>query len=138
MANRSRLSGVLGRLTVAVRERGVVFRNVDVGEGVGGTSAARGILQISSGTAPHAGPPKDPGAEDGMAAELTLHLRRVLPAPPALVFRMHVEPDLLAQWWGPKGFSVPSVELDVRVGGSYRIAMRPPSLPKPIVRGCPD
>jgi len=61
-----------------------------------------------------------------MAAELTLHLRRVLPAPPALVFRMHVEPVLSAQWWGPKGFSVPNVELDVRVGGRHRIAMQPP------------
>jgi uncharacterized protein YndB with AHSA1/START domain len=61
-----------------------------------------------------------------MAAELTFRLRRVLPAPPALVFRMQVEPTLLAQWWGPKGFSAPSVELDVRVGGRYRIAMRPP------------
>ena len=61
-----------------------------------------------------------------MAVELTLQLRRVLPAPPAVVFRMHVEPVLLARWWGPKGFSVPSVELDVRVGGRYRIAMQPP------------
>ena len=42
-----------------------------------------------------------------MAAELTLHVERVLPAPQALVFRMHAEPDLLAQWWGPKGFSAP-------------------------------
>ena len=61
-----------------------------------------------------------------MAAELTLHLERVLRAPRPLVFRMHAEPDLLAQWWGPKGFSAPSIELDVRVGGGYRIAMQPP------------
>jgi uncharacterized protein YndB with AHSA1/START domain len=61
-----------------------------------------------------------------MAAELTLHLERVLPASPPLVFRMHAEPDLLAQWWGPKGFSAPSIELDLRVGGDYRIAMQPP------------
>jgi uncharacterized protein YndB with AHSA1/START domain len=40
---------------------------------------------------------------------------------------MHTEPDLLAQWWGPKGFSAPSVELDARVGGSYRIVMQPPA-----------
>ena len=55
-----------------------------------------------------------------------LHLERVLPAPRELVFRMHAEPDLLARWWGPKGFTAPSVELDVRVGGRYRIAMQPP------------
>jgi uncharacterized protein YndB with AHSA1/START domain len=61
-----------------------------------------------------------------MAAELVVHLERVLPAPRTLVFRMHAEPDLLAQWWGPHGFTAPSVELDLRVGGSYRIAMQPP------------
>src|SRR5215217_6638124 len=61
-----------------------------------------------------------------MAAEMTLHLERVVPAPPPVVFRMHTEPHVLARWWGPKGFSAPSVELDVRVGGSYRIAMQPP------------
>ena len=61
-----------------------------------------------------------------MAPELVLHLKRLLRAPPELVFRMHTEPDLLAQWWGPKGFTAPSVELDVRVGGRYRIAMQPP------------
>lgn len=61
-----------------------------------------------------------------MAAELTLHLERVLPAPRPLVFRMHAEPDRLAQWWGPKGFTAPSIELDLRVGGGYRITMQPP------------
>jgi uncharacterized protein YndB with AHSA1/START domain len=58
--------------------------------------------------------------------ELTLHLERVLPAPRPLVFRTHAEPDLLARWWGPTGFSAPSIEFDLRVGGRYRIAMQPP------------
>jgi uncharacterized protein YndB with AHSA1/START domain len=61
-----------------------------------------------------------------MAAELLLHLERALAAPRPLVFRMHAEPDRLAQWGGPKGFSAPSIELDVRVGGGYRIEMQPP------------
>jgi len=60
------------------------------------------------------------------ADELTLHLERVLPAPRPLVFRTHAEPDQLAKWWGPKGFTAPGIELDVRVGGGYRIAMQPP------------
>src|SRR6476660_2366196 len=67
----------------------------------------------------------DPGA--CMAAELMLHLERLLSAPRPVVFRMHAEPDLLARWWGPKGFSAPSIELDLRVGGGYRIAMQPPN-----------
>ena len=39
---------------------------------------------------------------------------------------MHSEPELFARWWGPKGFTVSSVEADVRVGGAYRIEMQPP------------
>jgi uncharacterized protein YndB with AHSA1/START domain len=58
--------------------------------------------------------------------ELTLHLQRVLPAPRALVFHAHAEPDELAKWWGPKGFTAPSIDCDLRVGGHYRIAMQPP------------
>jgi uncharacterized protein YndB with AHSA1/START domain len=58
--------------------------------------------------------------------ELTLHLQRVVPAPRLRVFRAHAEPDELAKWWGPKGFTAPSIEYDLRVGGAYRIAMQPP------------
>jgi uncharacterized protein YndB with AHSA1/START domain len=42
------------------------------------------------------------------------------------VFRAHTDPDVLAKWWGPKGFTAPDIELDLRVGGRYRIAMQPP------------
>ena len=56
----------------------------------------------------------------------SLHLERVLRAPRALVFSAHIEPDQLAKWWGPHGFTAPSVDLDPRVGGGYRIAMQPP------------
>ena len=57
---------------------------------------------------------------------LRLHLERVLPARPQDAFDACVEPDRLASWWGPAGFTAPSVDLDVRVGGSYRIEMQPP------------
>jgi uncharacterized protein YndB with AHSA1/START domain len=62
-----------------------------------------------------------------MARELTVHLERVVSAPRSLVFRAHVEPELLARWWGPKGFSAPCIEIDVRVGGALRIEMQPPA-----------
>jgi len=58
--------------------------------------------------------------------ELTLHLERVFHAPRSLVFDACTEPQLLAKWWGPSGFTSPSIKSDVRVGGSYRIAMQPP------------
>jgi uncharacterized protein YndB with AHSA1/START domain len=58
--------------------------------------------------------------------ELALHLERDLPAPRSRVFRMHAEPDWWRRWWGPDGFTVPSIEVDLRVGGGYRIEMQPP------------
>jgi uncharacterized protein YndB with AHSA1/START domain len=59
-------------------------------------------------------------------SRLTLHLERVLNAPRARVFAACAEPDRLGGWWGPAGFTAPSVELDVREGGRYRITMQPP------------
>jgi uncharacterized protein YndB with AHSA1/START domain len=57
---------------------------------------------------------------------LVLRLKRILPAPRAAVFRALTDPGELARWWGPRGFTAPSVEFDPRVGGGYRIAMQPP------------
>ena len=57
---------------------------------------------------------------------LTLYIRRVLSARAPVVFNAFADPSKLAQWWGPAGFSVPSVDFDPRAGGSYRIEMQPP------------
>ena len=57
---------------------------------------------------------------------LALHLEKVLPARPERVFAACVEPERLAEWWGPAGFTTPSLELDVRDGGRFRITMQPP------------
>jgi len=57
---------------------------------------------------------------------LALHLEKQVEAPPQAVFAACVEPAKLAEWWGPAGFTASSVELDVRVGGRYRITMQPP------------
>jgi uncharacterized protein YndB with AHSA1/START domain len=55
-----------------------------------------------------------------------LHLERTLSARPGTVFAAFVEPEKLARWWGPAGFTAPGVDLDVREGGRYRIRMQPP------------
>jgi uncharacterized protein YndB with AHSA1/START domain len=60
------------------------------------------------------------------SGELTLEIRRVLPAVPSAVFGAFTAPDELAKWWGPEHFSVPSLEYNPRVGDSYRIEMQPP------------
>jgi uncharacterized protein YndB with AHSA1/START domain len=59
---------------------------------------------------------------DGLSLELT----RRLAAPRARVFDFFARADLLAQWWGPRGFSIPSIDFIPRVGATYRIEMRPP------------
>lgn len=58
--------------------------------------------------------------------ELRLHLRRELDDLCPVVFRKLTDPREVARWWGPDGFSTPSVEIDLRPGGAYRIAMQPP------------
>lgn len=57
---------------------------------------------------------------------LMLEIERVMPAPPAVVFAAFSEPDALRKWWGPEGFTVPSLDFQARVGESYRIHMQPP------------
>ena len=58
--------------------------------------------------------------------DLTLELAGEVPAPREAVWKALIEPDELARWWGPNGFTTPSIELDLRVGGGYRFAMQPP------------
>lgn len=58
--------------------------------------------------------------------ELRVRLRRALDGSCPVVFRELTDPRELARWWGPDGFTIPSVESDLRPGGAYRIAMRPP------------
>ena len=70
--------------------------------------------------------PAEPAHNRGVSAGLTLHLEKVLAARPETVFAACVEPDTLAEWWGPEGFTAPSLDLDVREGGEHRITMQPP------------
>ena len=55
-----------------------------------------------------------------------LVLRRLIAAPRELVFRAWSDPAQLARWWGPKGFTNPVCEVDLRIGGAWRIVMRGP------------
>lgn len=46
-------------------------------------------------------------------------------APPELVFRAHLEPELIRQWMtGPEGWSMPVCEGDARPGGQMRYVWR--------------
>jgi uncharacterized protein YndB with AHSA1/START domain len=60
------------------------------------------------------------------AGELMLEMERLLPAARAAVFAACSDSSEVAKWWGPKGFTTPSLEYRPRVGDSYRIEMQPP------------
>jgi uncharacterized protein YndB with AHSA1/START domain len=47
-------------------------------------------------------------------------------ASPARVFSAWTDPDQLRRWWGPIGATCPTADVDLRVGGRYRIANRFP------------
>jgi uncharacterized protein YndB with AHSA1/START domain len=55
-----------------------------------------------------------------------LVLTRVFDAPRELVFKAWTDPQRVAQWWGPRCFTNPVCELDVRPAGAIRIHMRGP------------
>ncbi len=56
-------------------------------------------------------------------AERELVVTRAFDGPARFVFEAWTKPELFQQWWAPKsmGMSLLSCEMDVRVGGSYRI-----------------
>ena len=57
-------------------------------------------------------------------SDLELVVTRTVDAPARLVFEAWTQADLFTQWWVPKsyGLNLVSCEMDVRVGGQYRLA----------------
>ncbi len=51
-----------------------------------------------------------------------LSFSRVIRASREKVFAAWTDPKLLVQWWGPGSVTCPEAEVDLRVGGAYRIA----------------
>lgn len=51
----------------------------------------------------------------------TVTLHRVLSAPPDRVYRAFIHPDAMSKWLPPHGFTGRVLEIDARVGGSYRM-----------------
>ena len=56
-----------------------------------------------------------------------LRLSRTFEASREKVFDAWTRPESLRTWWGlTEGYSTPIVEVDLRVGGRYRLGMSPP------------
>ena len=54
-----------------------------------------------------------------------IEVRRVVQAPRERLFQAWTDADELMRWWGPMGLEPAGASVDLRVGGRYRISMRP-------------
>ena len=57
---------------------------------------------------------------------LQLSIERVIAAPAAMLFEAWTTPALLKKWWGPANVTCDEAEVDLRVGGAYRLSNRSP------------
>lgn len=55
---------------------------------------------------------------------VALVVRRTIRASPERLFAAWTDPRELQRWWGPPGITAVDIELDLRVGGAYRIGNR--------------
>ena len=60
------------------------------------------------------------------AAERELVITRLFDARRDVVYAAWIEPKQAMQWWGPAGFDVVALDMDVRPGGQWRKCMRAP------------
>jgi uncharacterized protein YndB with AHSA1/START domain len=63
-----------------------------------------------------------------------LVVTRIVNGPARIVFEAWTRPELFRQWWVPKsvGLTLLSCEMDVRVGGTYRLVFSHPAAPEPM------
>lgn len=52
----------------------------------------------------------------------TVRFHRVLRAPPERVYRAFLDPDALAKWMAPHGFTGKVHAMDARIGGGFRMS----------------
>ena len=52
-----------------------------------------------------------------------VRIERSFNAPIETVWKMWTDPALFSRWYGPRGFSIPSAEMDLKIGGTRKICM---------------
>ncbi|WP_119169044.1 SRPBCC family protein [Algihabitans albus] len=69
-----------------------------------------------------------PTQEDATSLDIEVDVvvTRILAAPPVLVWRAWTEAKRVSAWWGPQGCEVSDCEIDLRVGGVFRLNLRAP------------
>ena len=61
-----------------------------------------------------------------LPTEREIIISRVFAASRAIVWQAWTDPHHVTQWWGPLGFENLDCQLDLRVGGNFRLQMRGP------------
>jgi uncharacterized protein YndB with AHSA1/START domain len=56
-----------------------------------------------------------------MSEGVVLLVRRTIHATPERIFEAWTQPEQLCAWWGPRPVTCSAAEVDLRVGGQYRI-----------------
>lgn len=69
------------------------------------------------------------------SGEPTIEVRRFVKAPPELVYRVLTEGDFLCRWWGPRHLETTECNVELRVGGTWRIVHRAPDGAEFVFRG---
>ena len=62
-----------------------------------------------------------------MSENLTLQLSKIIKTPRSRAFAAWTQPSDLVHWFAPGAMQVDSVQVDLRVGGAFRWAMKGPS-----------
>jgi len=80
---------------------------------------------MDAGSDRQAGPMKHRTTAE-RTSERELVVTRTIDAPPRIVFEAWTRADLFQRWWVPKsiGLTLLSCEMDVRVGGTYRLVFQ--------------
>ena len=61
-----------------------------------------------------------------LPTDTTIRLEREFDAARHLVFEAMTKPEYVTQWWGPRGTTLTSCEIDLRVGGAWRYVNKMP------------
>jgi len=62
----------------------------------------------------------------GLEVQTTGSYERTFDASSDKVWRVWTEEESIKRWWGPKGYTAPSIRNDLRVGGAYLWEMESP------------
>ncbi len=70
---------------------------------------------------------RTPTSQLTLPSEREIVITRMFDAPRKLVWQAWTDPRHVMQWWGPRGFSNPGCEMDLRVDGVFVLQMRGPN-----------